>query len=198
MSSREQITSVLLAVSAGEDGAFDRLFDLVYQELKRVARAQLRRLRPAGALDTTELVHEAYLKFVDQSRVRLEDRSHFYAVCARAMRQILVDHARRLGRAKRGAGAQHLELDEAKIPSALDWEEILAIDEALTRLAAYGPRLARTVEYRFFVGLSPEEIAELHGVTSRTVRNDWTRAKAWLAAVLEERPPSVQPSRPPT
>ena len=182
------VTEALLALRDGASGAWDRLFTQLYGELKKVAQGQLRRLRPGGTLDTTGLVHETYLKFVDQSRVGLNDRGHFYAVAARAMRQILVDHARRLGRAKRGAGVEDLELDEAHAQRLDDLEQILAVDQALTRLAAHSERQARIVEYQYFVGLTQKEIAELLGITSRTVRNDWTRARAWLQEAMRELP----------
>jgi RNA polymerase sigma factor (TIGR02999 family) len=183
------VTAVLLRVGAGEDGAIDRLFELVYQDLRRIARGQLRRLRPGQTLDTTGLVHETYLKMIDQSRVRLHDRSHFYAVAARAMRQILVDAARRVARVKHGAGAPHVELDEGRLRTIGDAEQVLQVDEALAKLAAHSERLAKVVEYRFFGGLTFEEIAELLSLTSRTVRNDWARARAWLETAMTASPP---------
>lgn len=175
-----QVTEILIALRDGEAGAWDRLFHQLYGDLKRVAHNQLRRMRPGQTLDTTGLVHEAYLKCVDQSRVAIRDRAHFYAVSARAMRQILVDYARRLGRAKRGGGAKPLELDENRLGRHEHFEQILEVDEALTKLARYSERQARIVEYRYFVGLTEREIGELLSVTSRTVRNEWTRARAWL------------------
>lgn len=184
MPEQGEVTEVLVRVGAGETGAVDRLFELVYQDLRRIARGQLRRLRPGQTLDTTGLVHEVYLKLIDQSRVELNDRNHFYAVASRAMRQILVDAARRVARVKRGAGAVHVELDEGSLRSLGDAEQVLVVDEALAKLAVHSERLARVVEYRFFGGLTFEEIAELHSVTSRTVRNDWARARAWLAAAM--------------
>ena len=184
MSTERDLTDSVLALRDGESGAWDRLFDRLYVELKSVAQAQLRRLRPGRTLDTTGLVHEAYLKFVDQSRLSFNDRGHFYAVAARAMRQILVDYARRLNRAKRGGGAQPLELEEALVPHRHDFEQVLEIDEALDKLAAHSDRQARVVELRYFVGLTENEIAQLLSVTSRTVRNDWTRAKAWLQEAM--------------
>ena len=178
------VTESLLALRDGEEGAFDRVFDLVYTDLKRIARAQLRRLRPGQTLDTTGLVHEACLKFVDQSRFPWEHRSHFFAVAACARRQILVDKARRAGRAKRGGGVAPLELDESRLGAAPADEQILIVDEALERLSAHSERLARVVEYRFFAGFTEEEIADLLSVSSRTVRNDWVRARAWLAEAM--------------
>ena len=181
MTGSEDVTEVLVALRDGEVGAWDRLFDLLYDDLKKVARAQLRRLRPGQTLNTTGLVHEAYLKCVDQTRVELNDRGHFYAVAARAMRQILVDYARRLSRGKRGGGVPPLELDEERLRDHRDdAEQILAVDDALNKLAKHSSRQAKIVEYRYFIGLTEEEIGDLLSVTSRTVRNEWTRARAWL------------------
>jgi RNA polymerase sigma factor (TIGR02999 family) len=173
--------------SGGAESAVDPLFEVVYDDLKRVARAQLRRLRPGQTLDTTSLVHEAYFKFSSSSvasRPAWQSRAHFYAVAARAMRQILVDYARRAGRLKRGAGAPRLELDEQRVAGPADLEQLVEIDQALGKLAAHSERLAQVVEYRVFAALTNEEIAELLGVTERTVRNDWARAKAWLGEAM--------------
>jgi len=178
------VTEVLISLREGRAGAWDRLFDALYHDLKRVAHNQLRRLRPGQTLDTTGLVHEVYLKCVDQSRLEVNDRPHFYAVSARAMRQILVDYARRVSRAKRGGGVKPLELDEALVRHHDDFEQILAVDDALEKLAKYSERQARVVEYRYFVGLTDAEIGELLSVTARTVRNEWMRAKAWLSEAM--------------
>ena len=172
----------------GDAGALDRLLPLVYDELRGIARRELRRQRSGHTLDTTALVHEAYLKLVDQRSVRPADRAHFLGIAARAMRQVLVDHARRHATAKRGAGAGRVTLDEGTVAGALVADDcadtLLALDDALLRLAALSERLARVVECRFFGGLSEEETAAVLGVTARTVRRDWVKARAWLHRAL--------------
>lgn len=178
-----EITRSLVAWEAGEAGAVDRLLPLVYQELKRLARRQLRRHDAGGAtLDTTALVHETYLKFVDQDRVRAGGRSHFYAIAARAMRQVITDRARRHQATKRGEGARPETLHE-DLPVAAAGAEIdtlLALDAALGELAAVNERCVRIVECRFFAGLTEEETAEALAVSVRTVQRDWLQARGWL------------------
>jgi RNA polymerase sigma factor (TIGR02999 family) len=184
----EDVTTMLDAYGRGERGALDRLVPLVYDELRRVARGQLRRLRPGGTLDTTGLVHETYLKLFDQSRLSAKDRSHFLAIAARAMRQILVDHARRKGRAKRGGGAIDLELDEDQAAVRQQATSLLALSEALERLETIDARLVRVVECRAIAGYSETETAEILGISTRTARRDWMRAKAWLAEAMTTEP----------
>lgn len=156
------------------------LFPFVYQELRRSAHRALRRENSGHTLGTTGLVHEAYLRLVDQTRVEWRNRSHFYAIAAQAMRRILVDYARQHRRTKRGGGQQPLTLDENVVSLNARAENLIALDEALTRLAALNPRLSRVVECRFFAGLTEEEIAEATGVTVRTVKRDWAKARGWL------------------
>lgn len=168
----------------GDVSAVDRLLPAVYREMRDLARAQLRRLRPGNTLDTTALVHEAYLKLVDHTRADLRDRNHFFAVASRAMRQILVDHARARAAQKRGGGMDALPLEEDGTPVAARAAEIVAVDQALTRLEALDPRLVRLVELRFFSGLSVEETAEVLDVSDRTVKRDWQKARALLAMEL--------------
>ena len=180
-----EVTEALLAHRRGEAGAFDRLVTLVYRDLRRIAHRQLARLRPGPTLDSTGLVHEAYVKMIDQSRVSWQDRSHFFAVAARAMRQILVDHARRRARRKRGGDPQATSLDETMVAVAADAEQLLVLHDALERLAAVDPRLTEVVECRFFAGYSEDETAGILGVSSRTVRRDWTRARAWLLELMQ-------------
>jgi len=158
----------------------EQLFPLVYEELHRVAHHAIRRESPGHTLGTTGLVHEAYLRLVDQTRVEWRNRSHFYAVAAQAMRRIMVDYARRHRRVKRGGGRRPLTLDESTISLDIRSENLIALDEALTRLAALNPRLSRVVECRFFAGFTEEEIAEATGVTVRTVKRDWVKARGWL------------------
>jgi RNA polymerase sigma factor (TIGR02999 family) len=179
-SGAEPITDLLLQLSIGDPSAMDRLFPLVYDELHRMARRALRREHLDHTLGTTGLVHEAYLKLVDQTRVGWRDRAHFFAVAALAMRRILVDYARRHRREKRGGGRRAVSLDESAISLDQRAENLMALDEALTRLGALSPRLGRVVECRFFGGLTEEEIAEALGVTTRTVKRDWAKARGWL------------------
>ena len=176
----EQITSILVEARDGDAVALNRLLPLVYDELRRIARRQLRSERPDHTLNTTALVHEAYLKLVDQTRAEWRDRAHFFAVAAQAMRRILVDHARKYLAAKRGGHQQRVPLEEAVLTANDRAATLLALDEALTDLARLDERLSRVVECRFFGGLTEEETAEALGVTARTVRRDWVKAKAWL------------------
>jgi RNA polymerase sigma-70 factor, ECF subfamily len=176
----QPITDLLLQVSVGDQAAMDRLFPIVYDHLRRVAHYALRRESTGHTLGTTGLVHEAYLRLVDQTRVEWRNRSHFYAVAAQAMRRIMVDYARRHGRIKRGGGQTSLRLEEGTISLDERSENLIALDEALTRLAALNPRLSHVVECRFFAGLTEEEIAEATGVTVRTVKRDWAKARGWL------------------
>ena len=174
------ITSQLLAWRAGEASAQESLFPLVYAELRRIAHRQMAGERSEHTLDTTGLVHEAYLKLVDQTRVDWRDRAHFFAVAALAMRRILVDYARRHRREKRGGGRDPVSLDEGAVSLEERADNLVALDEALTRLGELSPRLSRVVECRFFGGLTEEEIAEALGVTTRTVKRDWAKARGWL------------------
>lgn len=180
----QDVTEALLAHRQGEPGAFDRLVALVYDDLRRIAHRQLGRFRPGRTVNSTALVHEAYLKMVDQSRVSWQDRSHFFGIAASAMRQILVDHARRRGRRKRGGDMRPATLDDNLAAVAADAERILLVHDALERLAAVDTRLARVAECRYFAGYSEEETAGILGVSPRTVRRDWTRARAWLLELM--------------
>lgn len=180
------ITQLLLAHGSGQAGALDRLVPLVYDDLRRVARIQLGRHRPGDSMNTTGLVHDAYMRLVDHSRATYRDRGHFFAVCAMAMRQIIVDHARRRGRQKRGGDQVHVPLEDAANPVAREADRVLEIDDALDRLEAHDARLARVVECRFFAGLSEQETAEALGVSVRTTQREWFKARAWLRAELEQ------------
>ena len=195
MSSRESVTELLQAHRDGTPGAFDRLVELVYPELRHVARRQLRRDRRDGRqLDTTSLVHETYLKLVDQAQIGARDRQHFLAVAARAMRQVIVDHARGRRASKRGAGADHLPLDDRYLAVERQAEHVLAINDALAQLAIVDPRLLQVVECRFFAGYSEQETADALDVSARTVERAWVRAKAWLRQAVEG---NGQVARPP-
>lgn len=178
------VTELLLAHGRGDASAFGRLVALVYDDLRRMARAQLRRSPPGQTLDTTALVHEAYMKLVDQTRVPWQDRGHFLAVSATAMRQILIDYARARLRQKRGGDAARTALDESLVAAAGEAEHVLALDLALGKLADVEPRLVRVVECRYFAGFSEQETADAMGVSLRTAQRDWLRARAWLRGEL--------------
>jgi len=178
------VTELLAAYRDGDRHAFEQLIPIVYADLRRLARAQLRRLRPGQTLDTTALVHEAYLKLVDQKRVAFQDRGHFLAVSAMAMRQLVVDRARHRHRDKRGGGAVHEPLDGIEDRVGRDARWLLDLDVALDRLATVDPRMARVVECRYFAGLSEAETAEALGVSLRTAQREWLKARAWLRAEL--------------
>lgn len=177
------LTELLLAAQAGASDATDRLLPLVYDELKRLAAGYLRAERADHTLQTTGLVHEAYLKLVDQHRTTWQNRGHFFGIAAQAMRRILVDHARRHRARKRDAG-RPVTLDDNLAGPAADTDEVLAVDQALQRLAALDSRQARIVELRYFAGLSIEQTAESLGISPATVKRDWLSAKAWLQREL--------------
>jgi RNA polymerase sigma factor (TIGR02999 family) len=174
-----QVTQLLQAYESGDQSAFDRLVPLVYAELRRMARRQLRRGARGVTLDTTALVHEAYLKLA-AGPVASESRAHFLGIAARAMRQVLVDHARRRRAAKRGRGEIAVSLSEADGALNVQTDDLLALDDALERLGERSDRLRKVVELRFFGGLTEEEAAQALGVTSRTIQRDWAKARAWL------------------
>ena len=178
------VTELLLAFRDGDRAAFDQLMPMVYDDLRKVARAQLRRGRPGATLDTTVLVHELYLKMADQQRLDARDRGHFLAISAHAMRQVIADYARRRTAAKRGGDSDPVPLDEA--PEIADREArwLLDVDQALERLAGRDERMAKVVECRFFAGFSEEETAAALDTSVRTVQRDWMRARAWLKEEL--------------
>jgi RNA polymerase sigma factor (TIGR02999 family) len=179
MSFNGDITGLLIALRNGDQSAMDRLLPLVYDDLRERAHRQLSHRASGDTLSTTALVHEAYLKLAGSAQHSYQDRVHFFAVASRAMRQILVDYARR-GTAGKRNGGRVVTLDPEAVPSGDRGEELLALDEALARLERVDERLARTVELRFFGGLSVEETAELQGVSPRTVKRDWRKARAFL------------------
>ena len=182
----EAITELLRAWSEGEREGADALVPLVYEELKRQARRYLRRERAGHTLQTTALVNEAYLRLIDSSRVRWQDRTHFFAISAQLMRRILVDFARAKNSQKRGGEQIQITLDE-QIEAPFEKEtNLVALDEALQRLAALSQRQSQIVELRYFGGLSEEEIAETLAISTRTVRRDWSLARAWLYRELSQ------------
>jgi RNA polymerase sigma factor (TIGR02999 family) len=174
------VTSLLAAASDGDPAALDRALPLIYDDLRRQAERLLRRERADHTLQPTALVHEAYLRLVDQTRVDWQSRGHFLAVAAIAMRRILVNHAKAKGRLKRGGGGRRVDLDQLVAITGATDPDLVALDEALTRLADIDARKVRVVEMRFFAGLSIEETAEALAIAPATVKRDWTMAKAWL------------------
>lgn len=177
-------SAVVVASRQGDADALSRAFEAAYDELRRVARRQLRRLRPGQTLTTTSLVHEAFVKLV-RSPIDTVDRAHFFALAARAMRQILVDYARQRRSLKRGGDHAPLALEDGAAAIESTAEEMLAIDRALTRLESLDERLVRVVECRFFGGMTEEEAADALGITARTVRRDWQKARAFLYRELQ-------------
>jgi RNA polymerase sigma factor (TIGR02999 family) len=180
MSESGQVTELLRRFQDGDRQALDQIYPLVYDELRVAARRALAREREGLTLQATELVHEAFFKLVGADGVQWQGRAHFIAIASRAIRQILVDHARRVRAEKRGGGAEHVTLGDANASLTVPAEEMLALDDALARLGDMEPRLRTVVEYRFFGGLSEREIAEVLGVSERTVQRDWIKARAWL------------------
>lgn len=179
MANTEEVAKILAEARRGEDGAVDRLAPLVYDELRSMARKQLRRMRPGRTLDTTALVHEAYLKLADHPGAAWQDRAHFIAVAAMAMRHLLVDYARARAAQKRGGEGLRVTFDEALAVGDDRSLDLLAVDEALEALAQRNERLSRLVELRFFGGLTVAETAEVMGTSDRTIKRDWQKARAF-------------------
>jgi RNA polymerase sigma factor (TIGR02999 family) len=177
---REEITRLLVAHRDGDRTALDRLLPIVYRDLQQIARRQLKSGRPGATLDTTSLVHEAYLKLAGSDGAAWEHRGHFFAVSSMAMRQIIVDYARHSRAEKRGGDRPIDRLDDVEIAVEAQADALVELDEALGRLGELDARLPRVVECRFFTGLTAEETAEALGVSLRTVERDWLRARAWL------------------
>ena len=176
-----EVTRLLDEIGAHQDGAVDRLYPLVYDELRRLAQTALRRETPGHTLQATALVHEAYLKLVDQTATRWHDRAHFFAIAAQAIRRILVDHARGRQRQKRGGGWDRLDPAALlNLPARAPATDLLALEEALLKLGRDHPEKVSVVEMRFYAGLSLAEIAAVLGVTTRTVDRHWQFARAWL------------------
>jgi len=184
-SSRDPEFSTNAAPAGTNPGVAESLFPLLYDELRRIAHRQLGLERPGHTLCTTALVHEAYMKLADQTRAQFASRAHFLAVAAQAMRRILVEYARKVRADKRGGKWHRLDLDDVEIPVEDRADALVALDGALERLAALNPRLSQIVECRFFGGMTEEETAEALGVTDRTIRRDWVKAKGWLLTELD-------------
>ncbi|MBZ5533988.1 MAG: sigma-70 family RNA polymerase sigma factor [Acidobacteriia bacterium] len=181
-----EVTRLLNDLRSGKKDAEAQLFSVVYDELRRLAAGYLRRERPDHTLQPTALVHEAYLRLVEQTEQNWQNRAHFLGIGARLMRQILVDHARKHNAGKRGGGEQPVSLYDFEVaaPGILSPEELIVLDDALSKLEAFDHRLSRIVELRFFGGLTEEEISHLLGISVRTVKRDWSVARAWLYAEI--------------
>jgi RNA polymerase sigma factor (TIGR02999 family) len=189
MATQHEITRLLADWSKGDRQALEKLTPLVYDELRRLASRYLRQERSGHTLQSTALVHEAYLKLVGQTRVRWQNRAHFFGIAAQMIRRILVDYARARHAAKRGAGAEKLSLDEAiALPGSPDLD-LVALDDALEGLAQIDSRQSRLVELRFFAGLTLEETAEVLQMSLATAKRDWVAAKAWLAREVRRQSP---------
>jgi RNA polymerase sigma factor (TIGR02999 family) len=185
MSVSSASSAILGELRSGSRESLDRLVPLLYEQLRAIAHRQIGRRPNGGTLETTGLVHEAYLKVVDQSRAEVHDRAHFLALASLAMRHVLVDRAKAHGRLKRGGGCGRVTFDEDRIAVEDQADALLQLDDALAWLAGLEPRLARVVECRFFGGLTEEEIAGALGVTVRTVQRDWAKARMLLRRALE-------------
>lgn len=194
MSESSDTTELLVASSAGDRDALDALLQRMYDDLRMIAHARLRRQRPGETMNTTGLVHEAYLRLVDGKHVGLRDRAHFFAIAARAMRFVLVDYAREQSAQKRGGGIADIRFDGRDVAGELDRPDdatrraldLISVDVALGRLAAFDERLSELVELRFFGGLTYDEIAEITQRSIPTVKRDWTRARTWLFREMRE------------
>lgn len=184
--SPQEVTQLLADWGRGDKSAFDKLFPLVHEELRRIAQRQMSHERPGHTLQATALVNEAYLKLAGNEGFEWRDRAHFYAVCAQVMRHVLIDHARAHARDKRGGGAVQVSLNDAIALSEQRAEELVALDEALRSLEHLDPQKGRIVEMRYFGGLSIEETAEVLDISPRTVRREWRRSKAWLYRMISE------------
>jgi RNA polymerase sigma-70 factor (ECF subfamily) len=183
-----QITRLLLDWREGDAGALERLIPLVYRELRQIAGNFMRKQKPGHTLQTTALINEVYLELVDSDKVNWQNRTHFFAVSAQLMRRILVDSARRRNSQKRGGEQLRITLDE-RLPIVVESEtDLVALDEALKRLADLSPRQSRVVELRYFGGLTEDQVAETLNVSERTVRRDWNLARTWLYRELQPRP----------
>ena len=185
------VTGLLQAWSGGDANALERIVLLLYPELHKIAQRCLTRERPGHTLQATALVNEAYLRLVDIHSIQWRDRVHFFAVGARIMRRILVDHARSKGNAKRGGGGIRLDFNEALVVSTKSDPALVRMDDALTQLASFDPRKAQIVEMRYFGGLNANEIASVLGVSPQTVNRDWSLAKSWLAREMMSGEPNV-------
>jgi RNA polymerase sigma factor (TIGR02999 family) len=187
-----EVTALLASWQEGDRGALEKLIPLVYSDLRRLAARYMRSQQEGHTLQATALVHEVYLRLTRNQDRTWKNRAHFFGVAAQIMRNFLVDHARAAARGKRGGGGLELRLgDETAVLNSVNPEDVLALDEALRRLAELDARASRVVELRCFVGLTNEEIAEVISASTKTVKRDWSAAKAWLRAELRHAKPSI-------
>ncbi len=187
---QQPVTELLLAWRKGDEAALASLIPWVYAELKQVAAARLRRERQAHTLQTSDLVHSAFLRLIELNRIDWRDRSHFFSICSWIMRNVLVEHARRRARDKRGGGAIHLAFDELLDGEAPYGAEVRILDDALRDLGRHDAELARLVELRYFGGLTHDEIGEVLGLSLATVKRRWSHGRAWLRRYLSQQPAS--------
>lgn len=188
MNNDSEVTQLLIRLRNNEEGAFDKLYPLIYKELRRLARAHMSRQNPDHTLSKTELVHESYLKMIDQSRINFSDKAHFLAIASRCMRQILIDHARKKHAQKRGGKKQEVTyIDGLLNTHRQKAEELINIDSALDELEALNKRLAKVVEMRFFGDMTIEETAEALNISESTVKRDWVKARGWLYKKLKNK-----------
>jgi RNA polymerase sigma factor (TIGR02999 family) len=180
MADKSEVTRLLSEMAGGDPDAMERLLPLVYDQLRELARRELRKERDGHTLAATAVVHEAYLRLAELDEISWEGRAHFFGAAAVAMRRVLISYARARNAKKRGSGVVPVSLDDVVVAAREQPERVLALDEALTRLQEHSPRQARVVECRFFAGMSIDETAEALGVSNATVRRDWTMARAWL------------------
>ena len=185
-SAQSQLTQALLECRDGDHEAFERVVSLLYNDLRQVAHRQLARLRFGDTLDTTVLVHEAYLKLNDGQKIESTNRAHFLAILGCAMRQIIIDYARQRSALKRGGDLARVTFEESEIAVSQDVDQLIALDDALTRLGKLDRRLVRIVECRFYAGMTEKETADALEVSKSTVQRDWIRARAWLRRALGE------------
>jgi len=182
-----EVTELLIDWRNGDRNALDKLMPVVYEELRRLAKRYMAAERPGHTLQTTALVNEAYCKLLNHNQMQWQNRAHFFAIAAQVMRRLLVDHARTRRYAKRGGGARPISLDEVALVTEERASDVLALDEALSRLANFDPRKGEIVELRYFGGLSVEEVADVLAVSPITIKREWLKAKAWLQRELDER-----------
>ena len=186
MTQTQEVAQLLSQWRNGDPDALGKLMPLVYDELRHLAHRYVKQQPDGQTLQTTALVHEAYIRLAGRTAVNLQDRSHFFAVCAQVMRNLLIDRARARQAVKRGGGANQVELDEAKVLAPGQDEQLLALDAALERLAAFDSRKSRIVEMRYFGGMSAQEMAEALGISVVTVKREWLKARAWLYREIGE------------
>jgi RNA polymerase sigma factor (TIGR02999 family) len=186
MQERNEVTQYLAEANRGNSRAYDRVYELVYDDLKQIAHHRLFGFKRDDTLNTTALVHESYLKLINSSEPDWQDRAHFYAVASRAMRYILIDHIRTKSAQKRGEGAEMKPLEEINLAVEQRVEDFITLNTALEKLLQWNERLGRLVEYRFIGGMTYEEISEVTGLSEATLKRDWVRARAWLYNVMKE------------